>query len=59
MVMLFIKKSGITQSHWLGLVNIILHAKYYQNIPSHLKVILCIHFVKIWPRRAIYKEIWH
>ena len=35
---LFIKKSGIRQSHWLGLVNIHLHAKNYQNIRNCLKV---------------------
>ena len=36
---LFIKKSGIRQSHELDLVNIYLHAKNYQNIPYCLKVI--------------------
>ena len=36
---LFIKKSGIRQSHKLDLVNIYLHAKTYQNIPCCLKVI--------------------
>ena len=34
------KKSDIRQSHWLGLVNMHMHAKNYQNIPSGLKVIL-------------------
>ena len=43
---LFIKKSGIRQSHWSDLVNIYLHAKDYQNIPSRLKVILRIQFLK-------------
>ena len=36
---LFIKKSGIRQSHKLDRVNIYLHAKTYQNIPCCLKVI--------------------
>ena len=35
---LFIQKSGIREYHWLGFVNIYLHAKNYQNIPSSLKV---------------------
>ena len=32
------KNSDIRHSHWLGLVNIYLHAKNYQNITSGLKV---------------------
>ena len=47
LVRLFIKKSGIRQSHWLGLVIIYLHTKNYQNIPSGLKVIHHIQFLKI------------
>ena len=43
---LFIKKSGIRQSHLSDLVNIYLHAKDYQNIPNRLKVILRIQFLK-------------
>ena len=49
---LFIKKSGIRQSHWLGLVNTYLNAKNNQNIPSGLKVILYIQFLKILPWRG-------
>ena len=56
---LFIMKSVIRQSHWLGLVNIYLHTKYYQNIPNGSKVILCIQFLKFCLGEAIYKEIWH
>ena len=48
-VRLFIKKSGIRESHWLGLVIIYLHTKNYQNIPSGLKVILLIQFLKNLP----------
>ena len=44
--------SVIKQSHWLGLVKMYLHAKNYQNIPSGLKVILRIQFLKILPRRG-------
>ena len=50
LVRLFIKKSEIRESHWLGLVIIYLHTKYYQNIPSGLKVIHYIQFLKILPR---------
>ena len=46
------KKSDIRQAHWLGLVNIHLHAKNYQIIRSGLKVILRIQFLKILPRRG-------
>ena len=34
---LFIKKSGIRQFQWLGLVNIYLHAKSYQKIHKRFK----------------------
>ena len=43
------KKSAIRQSHWLGLVNIYLHAKSYQNIPRGLKLVFCIQFLKMLP----------
>ena len=33
------KKSDIRQSHWIGLVNLHMHAKNYQNISVGLKVI--------------------
>ena len=60
LVRLFIKKSGFRQSHWSDLVNIYLHAKDYQNIPSHLKVILQYSVSeKFLPWQAIYEEIWH
>ena len=55
------KKSDIRQSHWLhvGLVNIHMYAKKYQNIPSGLKVhvIPRIQFLKIlsWQRLFIKK----
>ena len=48
------RKSDIRQSHWLGLVNIYLHAKNYQNIPTGFKVILLIQFLS-WG--GFYKEI--
>ena len=54
-VRLFIMKSGIEQSHWLDLVIIYLHTKNYQNIPSGLKVIHHIQFLKIYLGEAIYK----
>ena len=46
------KNSDIRHSHWLGLVNIYLHAKNYQNITSGLKVLLSIQFLKILPQRG-------
>ena len=36
---LVIKKFGVWRFHWLDLVNMYVHAKYYQNILSGLKVI--------------------
>ena len=53
------KKSDIRQSHWLGLVNIHMHAKNYQNIPCDLKILLRFQFLKFCLGEAIYKEIWH
>ena len=49
---LLTKKSDIRKSQWLGLVNIYLHNKYYQNIPNGLKVIHHIQFLKILPWRG-------
>ena len=46
------KKSDIRQSHWLGFVNIYLHDKKYQNIPSGLKVILRMQLLKTLPQRG-------
>ena len=70
LVRLFIKKSGIKQYHcldlvkiylskyskWLGLVIFYLYTKNYQNIPSGLKVIHHIQFLKILPRWGFLQE---
>ena len=55
---LLIKKSCIRQSHWLCFVNIHLHTKNYQNIPSGLKVVFYIQFLKILPQRGyLYRNL--
>ena len=54
------KRSGIRQSHKLGLVNIYSHAKTFQNIPGGLKVICPLSVSeKFCLSEANYEEIRH